>query len=181
MNYLTILKSSSLRDKADSLAATIVGATALPALKPLVNCLIIGVWAGAETVTDLRALLKGEKVSLVKTEEEWKTSLEQVLKTGSDGELDSDVSGDKKGQTYEDYLKFLILLEEMSDKDYRMMDVIQTNVRMSDNGYYIENTVYGLEAAFYCECPRLFTNLGINHPDEIDASYTMTARTQKEY
>ena len=181
MNYLTILKSDSLQSKADTLAVTISGTTGLPALKPLIKCLIIGAWAGAETVTDLRALLKGGKVTLIKSEEEWKTSLEQVLATGAQGSLVSDEDGDANGQSYEDYLKFLILQEDMSERDYRMMDIIQINVRMEDGGYYIENTVYGLEATFYCECPRLFTMLGINHPDEVGRSYTMTAQTQKEY
>ena len=181
MNYLTILKSSNLSSKADKLATTIVGAAGMPALKPLIKCLIIGVWAGAETVTDLRAMLKGGRVTLIKTEDEWKTSLEQVLATGSKGELESDEEGDSKGQSYEDYLKFLILQEDLTERDYRMMDVIQINVRMADGDYYIENAVYGLEATFYCECPRLFTMLGINHPDETARSYSMTAWTQKEY
>jgi hypothetical protein len=52
---------------------------------------------------------------------------------------------------------------------------------VADGDYYIENAVYGLEATFYCECPRLFTMLGINHPDETARSYSMTAWTQKEY
>ncbi len=181
MNYLTILKSERLREEADALATAIVGATALPALKPLMMCLIIGVWAAAETVTDLRALLKGEKIPLVKSEDQWNTTLTQVLETGSKGVLDADTDGKGTGQSYEDYLKFLILQTEETDRNYRMLDVIQTNVRAEDSGYCIADTIYGLEATFYCECPRLFTNLGINHPSEVDSSYSMTAVTQKEY
>ncbi len=181
MNYLTILKSSSLQGQADALAATIVGATGLPALKPLMKCLIMGVWAGAESVTDLRALLKGEKVALVKNDAQWKTSLTQVLDTGSSGKLVSDTKGDANGQSYEDYLKFLILMEDMEDRNYRMMDVIQNNICAADSEYRIRDAVYGMEVTFLCECPRLFTNLGVNHPSAIPSSYTMTVVTQKEY
>lgn len=162
MNYLSIMRDGAKRSEARHLAEEIVlgvsGGT-IAALVPVVECLIIGVWAGAETTIDCRALLKGNKVSLVKTPSEWKMDVRSILNWGRNGSLAGSDSGDTRGLDYENYLKFIILLLFSEDRNYRMMDIMQLNLSRNDENFRMCNCVYALTADFTADAQHLFTSV----------------------
>ena len=158
LNYLHILRDSSKLSAANELSAAIVGGTGFPLLQPLIACLIIGVWAGAESMVDCRALLAGHKVPLVKTREDWKLGLENVLSLGKNVSMQDD--SHEKGILYPQYLKFLLFLLSPEKRNYRMMDVIQSNIRSGENDFSISRCIYGLQFKTTCSAVHLFAPLG---------------------
>ncbi len=164
MNYLSIVRDGNKRSQARHLAEEIViGASAgtLTALVPVVECLIIAVWAGAESVVDCRALLDGRKVSLIKSSSEWKLDVHSILSWGENRKLEGSDSGDDKGLDYENYLKFIILLLFGEDRNFRMMDIMQINVWLKDDGFLIKDCVYGLDMEVTGYVQHLFTAIPV--------------------
>ena len=160
MNYLSIMRDGEKRSQARHLAEEIViGASGgtLTVLVPVVECLIVGVWAGAESVVDCRTLLKGNKVSLLKSPSEWKLDVHSILSWGESRRLSGSDNGDERGINYEAYLKFIILLLFSDDRNYRMMDIMQMNLRNNEDDFRMNNCIYGLDTEVTAQMQHLFT------------------------
>lgn len=186
MNYLSIMRDGAKRSGARHLAEEIVlGASGgtMAALIPVVECLIIGVWAGAETVIDCRALLKGNKVSLVKTPSEWKLDVGSVINWGRDGSLTGSDSGDAGGLDYENYLKFIALLLFSEDRNYRMMDIIQLNLARNEENFRISSCVYAMSADITAQAQHLFTSVPLISKETggFTRDFTITENIVKAY
>ena len=82
-------------------------------------------WGYLESVQDVRTLMKGGKVPVVKTGDSWKTHLYELL-TPMTAIRDRD-SDD--GLDYRAYLQGLLLLEGSSVKTRRTMDVMEMDLR----------------------------------------------------
>ena len=119
-NLVCIMKDQAKQAEIESIAASIAAVTCLPFLEPIAKVILIEAWVMAESVCDVRALLNGEKLSLVKTEANWKTSLTN-LGGGSE-------KGDSNGFKYEVYLGLLLTITDRDDAVYRTMDLIQMNI-----------------------------------------------------
>lgn len=71
----------------------------------LAATLILG-WAFAESVYDVKELLAGEKIPLLKTDATWHYGLSSALQGELPGTSEEDASGsDSPGMGYEDYLR----------------------------------------------------------------------------
>ena len=62
--------------EAEALAAALAGFTGIYPLVKLVKGILLGAWAFAEAVSDVRILYQGGQVPLVKTGKDWRLSLE---------------------------------------------------------------------------------------------------------
>ena len=121
----------------------------------ITQAIILEAWALLEAMNDMELLYDGEKVPLIKGDDNWALSLENAVDYVSDktsGELDT--AEDKKyvrpksieGQKYEDYLKTLLLAVPEKHKILRMMDLIQINMKYTYCGFFLMDDYYtGLE------------------------------------
>ena len=82
--------------------------------------MILSVWAYAEAVMDIKRLLAGQKVPLTKTKQEWRLSLQNLLTLKLDDDKES-----KTGLIYEEYIRALLLLENSTKKNYRIMSAME--------------------------------------------------------
>ena len=82
-NYLYLLTDTIKQAEAETLALTLSAAIALPVLGGLVKQAILVAWAFGEAVMDVRALLEGKRVALVKTSATWQLQLSGLLKLGT--------------------------------------------------------------------------------------------------
>ncbi|MBR0397311.1 MAG: hypothetical protein IJI10_03485 [Eubacterium sp.] len=129
--------------RSESLAAatTVAGLLGVPYLAPLIAVGIRAAWAYAEGVLDLRRLLNGEKVSLVKTEENWQLSISQLPvflnSSESGGEEDSD------GLDYEGYLRLLLMIKSDTDLTKGLMDLVEDTMRHTEgkSSFRIDNCI----------------------------------------
>ena len=113
-------------------------------LTAVVTFFVMGMWALAEAFVDVRCLLNGGKVPLVKAVSDWQLSLEGVLKIGAEGKLpdlgenitvwgnetaDESRSGSKKGLDLTGYLRMFLFVSYGSEPLFRMMDMMQMNIK----------------------------------------------------
>ncbi len=105
-------------------AALVCGAFALPALIPLVQTAILLGWAYAESVYDVKTLLAGGKIPLMKNKSTWHYG----LKTALAGQLvESETQG--SGLAYEDYLRILMMLTDLDVLTARAMNMVEADIR----------------------------------------------------
>jgi len=87
---------------------------------------LAGVWAYAESVLDVRALVQGEKIPFLKQESEWTLDLSEIFRAWNKDEKAKMCTG---GFDYTDYLKQLLFLTGNQKLAYRMMEVMELGMR----------------------------------------------------
>ena len=84
MNLAHILRDPVKREEARSLAIVIAGGTGMAPLAAVLSFFIMTVWALGEALADVRCLLEGGKVPLVKSSSQWKLDLQVQLENSVD-------------------------------------------------------------------------------------------------
>lgn len=127
-------------------AVSVILTTAVgqPELAPALKHSICAAWAYAESISDVRLLLDGQCVALVKTDEQWNTDLQNLGSENVNSKQD-------KGQNYMDYLN--LLLWKMPEKTlaYRCMDLIELNENVRMDSMFLQ-----MECSFSYEAEPLF-------------------------
>ncbi len=90
----------------------------------------------------MKTLLAGGKIPFWKTEGTWKTSLSGLLDQSFLREA-GESSGD--GRTYTEYLSCLMFLMDRKTRNFRMMDLIQWNIRTEQADFSAANCAYQIE------------------------------------
>lgn len=145
---LQYLKTDVEKQEIVLAAASALGAATLtPELIPAYKTGIMAAWAYAESVSDVRLLLAGEKVGLIKTKSQWHTDL-NGLNQSTDGIAQTE------GLSYQEYLQILLWTTGDYVLSYRAMDLIEQNT-----GYNMNCQIYYLSAAMEYQASPLFLSL----------------------
>ena len=153
-NMAYLITDAEKQLQAESLALTILSLLALPELTVILKWLLLTAWALAESIVDVKVLLKGKKLPLIKTKMNWQLStLSLDLSAGN---------GTARGLTYEDYLRLLFYLGDPQEQAYRMMDVMEKRLRLKVPAFQMrEYMVYAAvsvsvtTAYLYIQAPAL--------------------------
>lgn len=138
-NVLYLFSDEEKCAEAEIAAALIATLLQVPQLtKPLQLTLLLG-WAYAESVNDVKSLLAGERIPLLKGKSSWHYSLENALHLNGNTES----SGGAGGLSYEDYLRVLLLFEDMGILTRRAMDMVEADIRMTPG-----NAAFRLDACY---------------------------------
>lgn len=131
-NFTCVTTSARMSKEAFALAGTIAGSLAVPALTTALQYALMLAWAYGESLMDMRILLAGGKVPLIKTEADWKLSLQNLgnLETV----LEECDKGGGSGQSYEEYLLGFLTLEKKADRNLRVLDLIEAYRRSEKGG-----------------------------------------------
>ena len=145
-NMTYILTDTQKKSEAYKLAMAALGFTGMAVLVKGLQYVILTAWALGETVVDMRMLLAGKKVPLLKKKGEWKLELNDLIAGKLD--IDDEKKDDKndEGMDYGQYLAAVMLLKDSQDKAYRSMAVAE--MYMISKGAYnfrLKNYIYGLE------------------------------------
>ena len=145
---LTYLYSCSEKRNAVQAAAVLI----MPSAPVITQALIMEGWAYMEAVNDLKLLYAGKEVPLIKKDENWATSLENILAAeyGFDAEgnrvsereqtreTQNYISPQKiEGKSYEEYLKILVAALPRETKKLRILDLIQINMKYLYCEYFL--------------------------------------------
>lgn len=123
-NIISIFKDAEKMNDAYAVAASVAGIIGMPLAIKAVQTGIIIAWSGAEAVIDVRNLLKGKKVPLIKSPQQWNLSLANIS-----GLKCSEKSGDDAGGLlYNEYLRYFLSLTDREIQVWRTMDVIQMDI-----------------------------------------------------
>lgn len=142
-NMTYILTDTQKKSEAMTLAMTALGFTGMAALVKGLQYVILTAWAVGETIVDMKMLLAGKKVPVLKKKGEWKLALENLIA----GKLDiseDDKNGD--GLSYGQYLMAVMLLENPQEKSFRSMALVEMYmISQGVDNFRLKNYIYGLD------------------------------------
>lgn len=126
-NFLYLVNDPLKKQEADAMALLLTGWIPVAGVQTVTSYALILAWACGESLLDVRELLAGGKVPLLKEADTWKLSLSQI--PGLVGMLDGvDGSGDN-GLSYEEYLQILFMMGSSGKYPMRALDLIEGYVR----------------------------------------------------
>lgn len=162
-NVVYLFSDSAKVAEAEALALAVTSAIALPELAELVKISLIFAWAYAESVYDVRMLLQGGKIPLMKNSETWHYSISGMLDFASDTSVDTENS---TGISYEEYLRVFLAIENVETKTNRAMDIMEMDVRKCPG-----NTYFRLDTCVDYIQAEVLTSSGYGYNHSITRSY----------
>lgn len=156
-NLIYLMKDTEKKNEAYAMAAAIVGFTGMPVIIRLTQMLILGAWAYAESIVDVKDLLEGYRVNVIKNKEEWNLSLSGIRTLSSS----EDNRENRKGLTYEDYLRYMLFSQDRCEQIYRIMDMIQINLcRKYNNDFRMSDCILKIGICTDYDIKRVFSDMG---------------------
>ena len=128
-NYTYLLTDSAKQAEAQTMALTLCSLISLPAITEVVKHAILFAWSYGESIVDVRALLKGKRVPLVKSSDSWQLQLSNLASLGTENEITNE-KDTERGLSYQDYIKGLFLLETNRTLSMRCLDLIESNLQI---------------------------------------------------
>ena len=142
-NVIYLLTDAEKSMEIHEAAILACGLFALPELIPIMEAVILFGWAYAESLYDVKTLMDGGKVPLIKDKRSWHYALENALWGNAD-----DAPGEGNGLTYQDYLRILMTLTDLNTLTARAMDMVEADIRLTPgNARFRMDACYaGIEA-----------------------------------
>lgn len=137
VNYLYLHSDNGKVAEAEALATALVGFTGIPPVITAMREILLLGWAYAESIMDLRNLMNGGTLALIKTSDNWQMSLDNI---GNLAGEKSEKRDEKGGLSYEGYLRLLLGMKSGRKKIMAALDLIETNLRQEEgmNGFRID-------------------------------------------
>ena len=116
----------------------------VPELAPVLEAAILIGWAYAESIYDIRTLLSGGRVPLIKSAESWHYGLDSALS----GELGEEETGGS-GLSYEDYLRIFMMCTDLHTLTARAMNMVEADIRLTagNKAFRLDGCFVDLESA----------------------------------
>lgn len=155
ISMVSILSDVEKRNMAYITAAAIVGFTGMDAIVRIVQYSIIAAWAYEDACVDVALLLAGKKVPYIKNDSTLNVSYTEIPSFGKEFIKNKVLaSACKSGMDYEAYINALLLTKKADLKTYRIMDLIQYNIKQNySKRFSFQDAVYGAEVHISCSKP----------------------------
>lgn len=135
VNYTCLSTSVTKKAEADAMALAIATAAGVPYLQSVIKESLLLAWAYAESVVEVKSLLYGGSLDLVKLEADWNLELSNLLTFGEESIQTSQKEG---GMSYKDYLRMLIYLENSDNLVMRSLDLVEQRVQVALEQEYFQ-------------------------------------------
>ncbi|HIT90983.1 MAG TPA: hypothetical protein IAC41_11280 [Candidatus Merdenecus merdavium] len=148
-NFAHLLLDREKSDQAYQLSTVLFGIFGIPGLIEVGQLALLLAWAYGESLLDVRRLLDGEKVSMMKDNQDWQLQLDRLpdlleeLKEHPSKESSSSES--KKGMNYEQYLRFLLMSKNQEEYPMRCLDLIEAKIRLREETFSIDQSLVWCE------------------------------------
>ncbi len=156
-NFTYLMSNPVKVEQAGGLAVSIVGSTLNPMLVGMVRLAILAAWAFAESILDIRTLLSGGKIALLKSDENWTLGVENISSVDEGYKMAKNCSN---GLSYKEYLGILLLFEEETVLANRTMDMQELTLQTifkRENFYFEECIVAETVEVSYRYAPVFFS------------------------
>ena len=162
-NAMYLLSDTKKRQQIEFAAGLVCTLVMLPELTPLLEGAILLGWAYAESVYDVKSLLAGGKVPLLKDENSWHYSLGSALA----GSL-QDETQDGDGLDYKDYLRIFMMIADTDTLTARAMNMVEADIRETPGnaGFRLDGCYAVVEA-----CVRIGSAYGYEYEIIRQSSY----------
>ncbi len=124
-NMMYLLSDSAKMAEAQALALALTAVMLLPELAEPVKYTILFAWAYVESLQDVKTLLGGGRVPILKSADDWKTGINSIRNVR--GSLSEDSGGN--GLNYKEYLQIMVFLQDAETRTERAMDLIEMDIR----------------------------------------------------
>lgn len=128
-NFIYLNKDTAKKAETGAVALAITALLGIPQAEKVLQQIILGVWAYAESVVDIRCLFDGGKVPLLKQSKDWTLGLSGIL-NGAFKSFAKDTSK-TTGLSYKDYLRIFLALSNKEDKLLRSLDMVEMDIRQT--------------------------------------------------
>lgn len=132
-NYLYLTTKDAVKlNEVRAAATAICSLLCLPELIEALTQMILIVWSMAEAIQDVKTLLEGGKVSLIKNRSEWKLGLTGIF-SGAKKQDNQEINMTYMSEmNYEGYLRILLsVMLNRNDKVMRSMDIAEMDIRQT--------------------------------------------------
>lgn len=159
-NVIHIVEDADKRNEAKAIANALAGFTGNAVVIQLVQIGIIAAWGFIESIQDVRALLRGDKIALLKSKNQWTTDITNLVQSF---QSTSKAKNCDNGLSYADYLKLLLWLLPEKELAYRMMDVMEHNIRCipAYQNCRMDHMICRMEYATGFEADAFFSKLAV--------------------
>lgn len=127
-NYLSLMKDPKKKAEAEAMAAVLAALIVFPEGVEIICQILLVAWAFSESVEDLRELMNGNRVPLIKETDNWKVSLDSVIHNNTSQDIQQ-YPEQKKGLEYKDYLRIILFLKNTDILAMKALDRIEGNLR----------------------------------------------------
>lgn len=135
INITALLSSASKRNTAYTAALGVVGFTGMEPLVRFTQTLFLILWGMVEALVDVAALLQGKELSAIKTSKDIVVKFSELYKVSNQYIMEK-VSGIPRTVAqslgYSEHLMLLMMGTNTNKKCYRMMDLMEWNIRDND-------------------------------------------------
>ena len=146
LNFLSLQKDAARKTEAEGLALTLCSLLLVPEAAEAVAQLLLFTWACGESILELRSLLAGQRIALVKNSTNWNLPLTALptLLTSKRYLMAENVAG---GLAYQDCLRSLLFLKDTGTINMRSLDRIEANIHTlhANTLFHVDNCVTKLE------------------------------------
>lgn len=127
----------------DTVATFLATAVLVPELEPAFRTALVLGWAYVEGLYDVKLLLMGGKVPLLKDSADWHYDLDSILKSVNMQVMETN----QQGLSYKDYLHILLYLTDAEKLTFRFMDIIEMDIRktVGNENFRIDGCIECLE------------------------------------
>ena len=162
-NLVTLATDSARQSEALTIATAIGGFTGNPAVIEVVRVGILAAWAFVESILDIRSLLQGEKIPLIKSQDQWTSDIWGL--SNSTGNY-AKAKKCSTGLSYSQYLQNLLYLQNSATTAYRAMDLQEMAIRQMEGyeDFRMDQAIIAMEVEMGYEIePMFLTNVTIGN------------------
>lgn len=142
-NAIYLWSNSAKRAEIAAIAGAVCTLITLPQLTSLLEAAILLAWAYAESIYDVKSLLAGGRIPLVKDDSSWHYSLSSAL----GGKL-QETSREGNGLSYADYLRIFMMMTDLDTLTARAMNMVEADIRNTpgNSGFRLDGCYETVEA-----------------------------------
>lgn len=142
VNMACIMSDVDKKDKAEEMAYLALGWTQIEPLIKGTKYLILYGWAYSESLTEVKALLSGWKVNLLKNKELWQCEFQDFITLN----FNPDEEKCKKGFKYEIFLRALLMFKNLQFLASNTMDIAELWMNLEGRtDFHMKNQVYAIK------------------------------------
>lgn len=176
LNLVYLMCDSQKKNDAHALAMECIGFSGVYVGVKVLEYTILAVWALGEAMLDVRILMSGGSVPVVKGTGDWNLELSSLTDIGSIlGSVAAPGVGTGLGDwCYEDYLHVFLYMQNKDEQVLRVMDIIEANIKKNySTAFRVTNCVQSLRIKAGFDTSPVFANNSIfNRECEIDFGYS---------
>lgn len=178
-NMMYLISSPSKQAQALALATALGAVTVNPVVIEGIKWGILAGWAYCESVLDVRALLAGDNIPVIKTDVSWTSNLTNIpsLLTG-----EAKAKSSSLGIGYSTYLGVLLMTKGTETLAYRAMDVQEATVRQKEgySEFRMDTGICNLEADIEYKYHAIFLSF-VNIINTSDSCFLIQDKVEYSY